>query len=1468
MFKKFAKESWLEPRLIWDSPEGPKGPGTSEKPKEAIDAANEKLDAKKIDEIAERVKTLSLKEAKIQIGDGKKAPDAIALKQALAKALDPEKNPEMKTLNVKNLDVFLMNGLLENLGKADTVPSKVGPGENAALNKWMTEKGVAQFTIKEGYWYFFDKKGDPIKDDYKLDDTDAKDDAKPEEKVGGAKVEKAVLGAKVKEAQTRSKEETKKKETEAKAEDARLKPEKLQEASSDKPVPLKEKMMIGDLTKPLELSVTVDGKAAITSAELQKALLIYVNEAGVTGKDDVEKFANFLKQMMAKGYTDVSIKAGKFVFEGGGKSTSNPLDLSKIGTDNKKVSREAWAHEKLQTHAEQQKADVEKKEAAAKAPKETPFDKTEQEVAKLLTGKEKIEEKDLANVDKRYLPALQQILAYTYNGDPVKVAIPFNDAPLDAQFYRAVNGTYILKWGPGKQFYEYNPKDKTPAGLKEAQQHFAKVMNGGEMLRQIQSFNIEAKGNFEAWGMKIDEGPKKLAPGKVQYEFDWDTGALGDDPDVTIQALPHGGLAVTVEQNSVSLDGKKDYSFVAGGFQDMIRILKSLQKYVEAPDSEKAKMKADEQERRFFEQGPAELQKALGGVDAGKILNVFSLREGKGKDVLSSLDAGFRLEMDWMQKLVPPQSLTIDWSVNKYVLKLQPSNQILGNADKPLSQNFSKAMEIVAKQKQVMTLKEGESNLQKDVQTLIDDYNKLGEQPGYKGSPYPKIEMAGGVKVVSMSEGIAYLSRGEGMAPKAFVLGKMENGKLVPNPKGIEDAVKEGYFLNKPDSGTEGAKKEAPPKPVEVKVTSENKEMNPDTSVDFKERKDAVKNVTDKLTTHAKTRVEPYIWSRLVLEKAPEGDAAAKTKFYEKEVWKSLAKLAESKQVEPDENEKKEITKKLSLKATLDKFDSANAERFASVPELKNMPRVMMWLKGALTTANFIDYSIADPNAFEKELAEYQKKVLEQVAAYVKANPKKPNITQDSYDKASLIALDDLIKSPKTYLNEKYKQDQAKKEYEKYQEGLPLAEREAPPKPELKINIENTGNTNDNIPQLNEKVAAVDDALKPLVGTVNYQIYRKCVLGAMAAEVSPATETAQAKKFFIESAWKKLANLAGESIPAGKTFEDKDFQTKVIDKLKVKEISTVMTTKLNEVPEKDGVLKNLPKSQSYIAGLLDSLNSLDFKAAGVNEAADIEAAKKAYLADMQSEIKKVLTDSSMKKKPGETSEGYDQRVVQRLANLVKQPGIYMKEYGNYLAEKKKYDQYTDAKGDAAKKQKEYEEGKTNPHLMKFSEFKDKTMAGLGPDAYQMMAKTKGLNLDDVFLARVEGNSPTSDKMVSFNAKSGTAPNQVPVTINFYRDKGTLMIAVAEGWNNTSTKEHAGATGPDPVKIMVEHVVSQWKWTRLNIPVVEEKKPVPDAVAKKEGAPNAPSAPKVPEPPKKPELPKKPDAPKDPPKKTA
>lgn len=1459
MFKKFTEQGWLERRLIWGNPEGgPKEPGAGEKPKEAIDAAQDKLDAKKIDEIAERVKNLSLKEAKIPIGDGKATPDAVSLKQALAKAIDPEKNPEMKALNVKNLDVFLMNGLLENIGKADAVPSKVGPVEGQALSKWMAEKKVAQFTIKEGYWYFFDKDGKAIADDYKLDDTDVKDETKPAEKVGAAKVEKAVLGSRVKEAQTRSKEEAKRKETEAKVEEDRLKPEKLAQVNSSEPVKLDPYMTIEDLAKPLELAITPkEGKAPITSAELQKALLTYINEANVTGKDDKQKFDSFIKQILAKGYTEISIKAGKFVFEGKGKeSTSNPLNLSKVGADNKTIVREAWAHEKLQTNAEQQKVETEKKEAAAKAPKETPYDKTEQEVAKLLTGKDKIEEKDLANVDKRYLPALQQILAYTYNAEPVKVSIPFNDKPLDAQFYRAANGTYILKWGEGKKYYEYNPKDKSPNGLKEAQTHFAKVMNSGEMLRQIQSFNIEAKSNFEAWGMKIDEGPKKLGPGKVQYEFDWDTGALGDDPDVTITTLPHGELAVTVEQNSVSLEGKKDYSFVAGGFQDMIRVLKSLQKYVEASDAEKAKMKDEQTDKRFFEKGAAGLQMDAAGVDVGKIIKVDSVRASNSLSG-SALESGYRLEFDWMQKLTPPQRLEIFRSGDKYRVNLEPSGQILGEVDKPIAANFRRAMELLSKQKQILTLKEGADNMTKDVQKLIDDYNKLDEQPGYKPGPYPKIEMAGGVKVVAMSEGIVYLSRGDGMAPRKFTLGRMDGGKLVPNPAGMEQAVREGYFLNKLDTAKQGEKKEAPPKPVEVSARSDNKEMDPPGSVDYKEKLAVVNGIAEKLSPAAKERVKPYLWAKLQMLSAP-GEGDAKVKFIENAAWRELAKLAESKQVEPDANERKEILKKLSLKAVLDKFDANNAVEFAAVAELKNMPKVSMWLKGLMENGSVFDYDPNNPAGLEKAMAEYKKAVLAEVTAYIKANPKKANITWASYDSDAITKLDDVIKSPKTFLNEKYKQEQAKKDYEAYQAGLPLSQREAPPQPDQKISIETSGQIADNVPYYKEKVEVANQVLKPLAGTVNYELYRKFVLGAVAAESVSVTGADAIKKAYTEKMWQKLAGLAGVSVPEGKTYEDKDFQQKVYDKLKGKEVSQVLTDKLKVVPEKDGVLKDLLRSQSFIAGLLDSLDTVDYKALGVDDK-NVAEAKATYKTELEASLKKIMADPAMKKKAGEITTGYDQRVVENLARLIKQPGKYMKDYADNLAKKKAYDEYNEAKSDVARKQKEYEEGKTNPHLMKFSEFKDKTMAGIGPDAYKAMAKTKGINLDDVFLARIEGNSPTSDKMVSFNAKAGKAPNQIPITINFFRKGGQLRVAAADGWNNDSKVNSRPLAGEDPVKDMVDYVVKMGTFDRINVPVPEEKKTdapnAPDAAAKKEEPAKAPAAPKPDAAPKPPATPK-------------
>ncbi len=1029
MFKIKLKDNWLERRVIWMA--GGETPTDVQKPPEKIDAAKEKLDAAKMDEIAGRIKTLDI--ARTKIGDGKNV-DVYQFKQALKAKLQEGGDKSLeKTLNVKNLDVYLMNGLLENLGKADAVPTKIDPKENTELTKWLKDKKVAQFAIKDGFWAFYDNGNPPkaVQDDYKLDDQDAKDKGQP-----GAKAENAVLSTGVKKLKDQEKADA---DAAAKAEVERVKPDNLEKVNSDKPVPLDAKMTIADLTKPLEQStLDTNKKPRITSAEIQKALSKYIAESlgdnSANPQITPKQFSDFMKLLIDNKYTEASIVNGKIVFKGPGIESSNPSNLQKPKEGGGTEPRETWAHESLQGRALEKKQTAEKTEAVAKSPKPTPLDGTEADVAKLISGKEAPTDKDLANVDQRYLPALQNILSYN-DGGPVNLSIPFNDSPLDCQFYKTGRGTYVLAWEGGKndRFTEYNPKEKGPAGLKEAQKYFVNTINSGQLLQQIQANNIKAKGKFEEKGMVVDDGPKILPGGAVKYEFDWATG-LGGDPDVTIRPLPHGALSVLVEQSDVALDGSKKYEFVAGGFQDMTRTLKTLQKYAEAPDTEKANMKSDEADRRFLAQGKDVLQLAATPANAGKILRIDSVKAFNvdAKFSETNMKQGYKLDFDWMQKLQPPQNLRIYKVGDSYALNLQPSNQDIGYVKPPLEQNFGEAMKMVASQREYMTTQGGEKLMGERVQKLLDVYN------GTKG----KLEFAAGVKIAAESGGIVYLAR-EGMAARKF------DFNFAP---GIDQAANEGYLVAKGKAlsalDKPGEKPQPPEKPLDnvsprLTLAPGATERPPEElPIDRLEKGKAVDAIIKNIYPAHLDLAKQYLETRMLTLKI-EGDSETKIKEYSKYAWKALADYANVKIEISEDVDSKAVQKRIIDKVNGNNFQKEVETKLQDLPgydKIKDLPGTKSFVKGLidnLDNVSIFDTGMANkPEQFAKAKQAYidgLAKLIQDIFA-AKDYAKKPGELNATYDQRIRTAVWSGIRLPENFIKDYGINEDKKVVWDKYQQ--------------------------------------------------------------------------------------------------------------------------------------------------------------------------------------------------------------------------------------------------------------------------------------------------------------------------------------------------------------------------------------------------------------------------------------------------
>lgn len=704
MNKPSDKQFFLEKRLLWMSlPEAapmpePTAPATAET-KEQIEY-KEKISAGQIDSIADRVRDLNVGQQDILQPSDRGPANLLKFRQALKKALEGQKGQ----IKVEHLDLFLLNGLLENLGQADVKVTEVGSREAQALNKFLRDKKVAKFSIVAGFWKFFDNVGKAVTADYALDgSTD--------------NVEQVVLGKEVQEAKNRDKAAKEKQAADAKTEAERVKPENLEKVSSNYSLSLQENQKMIDFIAGLAVSLLTDADSnaiaadqnakvhyPITNDEIEAALTTYVEGYG---KGDAEKnFAAFLEDITKHGFTECRIQNGRIAFsKDGQKFTSNPLGLEQGG---QKVV--LYAHPELGRvrMEEAQKKAAEKVEGGK--PLATPYDAAEARAVQIITGKEKPEERDInnANIDARYLPAIKSILAYPLNGRPVDVKIPFNDFnPLNCKFYAASDGSYVLSWDNGKGFSRYMPTVKGEPGLKEAQKYFVANLNNGWIFKEVQRMNILDKTRLARWGQEIDDGPKQMPDGGIYYEFDW----KGRDPDVTIYAERHGVLRVVVEKSGIALDGGKRYEFRAAGFQDMMRTFKRLQRWVESDSINKGKLRQGEEDSRFFEQvvdGARDYRAEAQRRGAGKLLSVTSVNNMNpdGTFDKGAFDRGHYLEFDWMQKMGPAQRMQIFRNgVGNFEFYLMPRRQKLGEMGPQVTARdaMANALVLAAEQRQLLT---------------------------------------------------------------------------------------------------------------------------------------------------------------------------------------------------------------------------------------------------------------------------------------------------------------------------------------------------------------------------------------------------------------------------------------------------------------------------------------------------------------------------------------------------------------------------------------------------------------------------------------------------------------------------------------------------------------------------------------------------------------------------------------------
>lgn len=1383
MLKDKKQNLFREKRLVWMGGEAPSASVEPPAPADAKKAAEqkeaieykEKLDPAKIDEIADRVKKLNLPKVAILKDTDKGSVTAPKFKQALNEALKPLE----KELNVKNLDQFLLNGLLENLGKADAKISTMDWRETNELNNFLKKNNVAKFTIEDGYWKFFDKADKAISADFVLDGT-------------GNPSGTAVLGSEVKERKDVDAKEAADKEAADKADAERTDPKTLEQVKSDKPVSLGPKMTVEDLAKPLEQSVLKDGKPAITSAEIQESFQAYVSGYGGTPE---QNFAQFMTAILEKGYTECKIDKGRLVFtKNNEKASSNPLGLKEND-----VRTVLYAHPKMGEvrNAEAQKAVADKVEAAK--PKPTPFGTAEREAVKIITGKEKPDERDEnnANIDARYLPAVKSILAYPMNGVPVDVKIPFNDRnPVDCKYYVAGDGSYVLSWDKGTGYYRYKPTVKGEDGHKEAQRFFVANLNNGRIFQEVQRSDVNKKGSFEQWGMEVDDGPKPK-DGGTYYEFDW----KGSDPDVVIYTEPHGALRVVVDRKNVGPDGKDHYEFRSGGFQDMIRTLKRLQRWAESEGQERDNMRDGERDARFFEDATkgvmANRAESL-RRGAGKLLNVVSVRnfEPNGKVLSDAFARGYMLDFDWMQKEVPPIRLQMFRNgTGNFEYYLMPTKQKLGETDASATpqEALTNALVLVAQQRELLTTQGGEKLKEKSFQDALTAANESVE--GRMSS----FNLTGGVKVESISaSGVTYLSM-DGMSPVAFRFGRPDK----PNMAEFRRAVKEGYLVR-------GSQLSARKAPGEASVQPEF----------VAQRKDAVVRILSKDFKWAEAHpnfipVRDYLMYR-VLAFTPPGNVKAKeaafdssksdqpspvSAYYEQQTWKLLADWTDLPTVEQLQTPqfKSYVVSQIKLEQALSKvkpvaFMGENAGKW---------PQTNVYLAQFLDTMAEMSHAFDQETEFVAVEKVYRGQVESLYKETVVAHPKTEGVSDSDYDRELQTLLKGQILRPDNFIKE-YKKEGGRVVTEKVDTKPP----EQPGKVEVKLDSPTTpGERNGVIPLFNEKGKAVKNILTPLKGFVSYQEVHTYVSHRLSYMMVEGDDD-KAKITALEAkVWSILAEMTGVVVG---TAQDKAVQNTIMAKLKDKGAPEALKTKY-DVP---GVDPEFRSTRMYIKGLVDSFADLQSESGLVPD--QFKKATEQYQTDMLALFKELRG----KKKQNESPKKYDERIMQSMKPRVKLPKAYLTEYKVNEDKRTAYERYQADQKVQADRQTEYQDRLTKPHQMTLDELASKPVAGMVAEALTLFKTMKSVPRTDVFFSRMKGNIPFAQNEACFNVKAGKAPGpRLPMTLHVFREGGELRVSATDGWNNVSRGEQRDwvGAGPDAVDTALKRAID--RHTGLNTDVM-------------------------------------------------
>jgi hypothetical protein len=1378
-FRKFMKEikflhqrgdsltqGFAPKRLLWVTEGGPKGEDVKPENKEQLEV-KEKMKAEDLNKIVERVKTMSFKE-KMQIDPtGKGAVEASKFRAALNKVIDSEGLE--KKVGVKNLSNFLVFGLMERItGKApDRIGGSMGGND---LTAWLKKNNVASFTIEDGNWLFFDKAGVPVQAEYKLDAPVAPGktrDKKAEQKT--EKKDKVGVSKGVDEAKKKDQVDKAKKAQESASEAERLKPENLEKVKSDKPVPLSGIKDGDDLAAKLEASVTKDGKAAITKAEILTALTAYAKAANTPGNTDQQIVDNFFNKIKPT-HLFAGIEGGKIGFmeiTNPTKLNTNPANLNTI-VDGKPRPTELYVNDSLRQKAEGKVVETEKKVKTDAELKPTKYDATEAAVQKLLLGKEKlVEGQKMPEVNTKYLAAYEAIVNFK-GGEPAEFKLTINDSPLDCKFYKGVNGQYILTYGKGPdQFAYFTPDQSSAQPLEDAKVFYAKFLNSGEMFQKIQSNNIKNKANFEnLYGDKeptkernqlIDDGPKILADNKVKYEFDWDKGS---DPDVTIEALPHGEFKVTIEKSGIAPDGGNVYEFRASGFRDMMRQLKSVQNQVEHPEQYSAE---DLQMTRFFRQGKDALQaSAKGGNgeaswDAGKIVNV---RSGDST-VEAKAGQGTFVEFDWMDKLVPPRELQITGELGHYEYRVVPGELKLPVTEAPQTGGFLKAMKALSEWRAQETQKGGPEAVKQKVGAIIEKYNQRIKEDNNK------IEMRTSVVPKAVIGETVYLSLVEGMAPVAFDFGKAGSDPLkVP---GIDEAVREGYLLSgKPvESGkkVDGDKK-APDKPVERVSAGLDKFKENPAIVDRAEKETALSNILSKVkNAQVREMLKASLLARMQDLTCDKTDKKEKVKFYQDKATEFY--VADSGKTL---NQKVADTNKVK---PADYMSKSSAELFGDkyLPDLPNTRGVLISLAFRISDLAKADGTI-DIAKIDQIKKTYAGALKDATAEIMSINKIKKGEIKVAYDKRIMELVFKQVKMPEAYLAE-YKINEAKKPaYEEYKKTAP------PEKPADKVSAELE---KEKLPiDYVDKKSAVEKISAKVTDSVTRAKIDAYLKAKLLDEQTLVNGTMLPKAHYEMRAWEILRDLTGvkgEYFVDGK--ENKNLQKEVLAKINDKKAAGTLFEKVDAEGMGNGSLKDQPRTKAYLNGLLESFD----KASGLTDASKLKEVKVVYKDGLNDIANVYLTKTPFPTKKGQLKTDYDLGMLKSISWKIKSPADFVKEYQTNASEKEAFKKYNEKQADIKKTADDYEASKKDPNGMSFAEFEKGKMGGAAPEAWRIFGDSKAIRKENINLSRIENNNSNSDP-ISFNIKIGP-PNELrPFTITISKNgSGRVNVDLAKGWNN-------------------------------------------------------------------------------------